>query len=207
MTKNLDLGLYLVTDTGMCGERGVVDTVRAAVDGGVTVVQLRDHGATAHRLYEMTRELLDALHGTGVPLIVNDRIDVALAAGAAGVHLGQGDLPVEQARRLAGPEFLIGRSTNRIDQIQAVNALPAGTVDYIGIGPVFFTQTKPHAASPVGAAGVAERVPISRVPAVAIGGIGRENAAEVRATGVGGVAVVSAICAADDPRAAAAALR
>lgn len=207
MNPPLDPTLYLVTDTQMCGKRGVTATVRAAVAGGVTLVQLRDHIASARTLYEMTLELVAALKGTGVPLIVNDRIDVALAAGAAGVHLGQADLPVTRARELAGADFIIGLSTSRAEQIAQVNALPVGTVSYIGIGPVFFTQTKPHAATPVGVAGVAKLCVTSSVPTVAIGGIKSDNVAAVRATGVSGVAVVSAICTAADPQTAAATLK
>jgi thiamine-phosphate pyrophosphorylase len=207
MSKAFDPALYLVTDTAMCGARGVAATVLAAVAGGVTMVQLRDHAATTRELHATAAELVDALADTDVAVIVNDRLDVALAVGAHGVHLGQQDLPVLQARRLAGDELVIGLSTSRAEQIAQVNALPAGTVSYIGIGPVFFTATKPHAATPVSVATLAELRPTSSVPTVAIGGIKPNNVAAVRATGVSGVAVVSAICTADDPQQAAAALR
>ncbi len=207
MHKTFDPTLYLVTDTAMCGARGVTATVRAAVAGGVTMVQLRDHKATTRELHAMAAELVGALAETDIAVIINDRLDVALATGADGVHLGQLDLPVTQARRVAGDELVIGLSTSRAEQIVQVNALPPGTVSYIGIGPVFFTTTKPNAAAPVSVAGVAELCGTSSVPTVAIGGIKADNVVAVRATGVSGIAVVSAICAADDPRAAAAALR
>ncbi|MGH3545074.1 MAG: thiamine phosphate synthase [Mycobacteriales bacterium] len=206
MATAFDPTLYLVTDTAMCGPRGVTATVRAAVVGGVTAVQLRDHAATTRELCAAATDLLDALAGTNVAVIVNDRLDVALAVGADGVHLGQQDLPVTAARRLAGDDLIIGLSTSRAEQIERVNALPPGTVSYIGIGPVFFTTTKPHAATPVTVARVAELCPTSSVPTVAIGGINASNVAAVRATGISGIAVVSAICTADDPQAAAAAL-
>lgn len=204
MTGYLDL--YLVTDTGFCGPRGVVETVRAAVKGGVSAVQVRAPGVTTRELYAMARAVREVLDGTGVPMIVNDRVDVALAVGAQGVHLGQGDLPVEDARRL-GPDLLIGLSVSTPEQVAQACALPPGTVDHLGVGPVFATATKPEAATPLGVAGTAELVALSTLPCVAIGGIGTANAAEIRATGVAGLAVVSAICAAPDPAAAAFALR
>lgn len=207
MRPGFDPTLYLVTDTAMCGERGVPATVAAAVAGGVTMVQLRDPHADARTLTALAAELVALLAGTGVAFVVNDRVDVALAAGADGVHLGQRDLPVAEARRLAGADFIIGLSTSNREQIDAVNALPAGLVDYIGIGPIFATATKPDAAAPVGVAALAGLAARSSVPAVAIGGIKAANLTEVAGAGAAGAAVVSEICAADDPRAAAARLR
>ena len=206
MTNPPDLGLYLVTDTRMCAGRGLVSTVRSAVEGGVTMVQLRDPEASGRGLYTMATALVDALSGTAVPLIVNDRFDVALASGAAGVHLGQRDLPAESVRRIAGTNFVIGVSANTPGQIAEVSQLPPGTVNYVGIGPVFSTQTKLDAAEPIGIAGLANLAALIPLPTVAIGGIRSDNVAGVRATGVTGVAVVSAICAAEDPEAAAQAL-
>jgi thiamine-phosphate pyrophosphorylase len=201
------LDLYLVTDTGLCGSRGVVETVRAAVNGGVSAVQVREPSATTRQLHALALAVHEVLEGTGVPMIVNDRLDVALAVGAAGVHLGQSDLPVEDARRLAGPGFLIGLSVSTAEQVAQACALAPGTVDHLGVGPVFATATKPEAAAPLGLAGTAELVALSTLPCVAIGGIGTANAADVRATGVAGIAVVSAVCSAPDPAAAAVALR
>ncbi len=197
----LDLDLYLVTDTALCGDRGVVETVRQALPGGVSAVQVREPRATTRELCALSRALLEVLAGTGVPLLVNDRLDVALAVGAQGVHLGQSDLAVEDAHRVA-PDLLVGLSVSTAAQVAQAPAW----LDYLGVGPVEATPTKPEAAAPLGLAGTAELVQQSRVPCVAIGGIGVGNATQVRATGVAGIAVVSAVCAAPDPRAAAAAL-
>jgi len=203
----IDLSVYFVTDTKLCGERGVLATVEAAVRGGASVVQLRDKQASARELLALAVDLLGALKGTGIPLLINDRLDVALAAGADGVHLGQSDLDVENARRLAGPHFLIGLSVSRAPDIEEVHALPAGTVDYLGIGPVFPTTTKQDAQAALGLDAVAALRNCTDLPCVGIGGINRHNAPSVWATGLDGLAVVSAICAALDPAAAAAALR
>lgn len=200
------LDLYLVTDTALCGPRGVAETVRSALKGGVTAVQVREPDASARELCALALAVREVLAGTGVPMIVNNRLDVALAVRADGVHLGQSDLPVADARRLAGPGFLIGLSVSTREQVAQASALPPGTVDHLGVGPVFATATKPEAASPLGLAGTAELVGLSRLPCVAIGGIQTANAADVRTTGVAGIAVVSAVCAAPDPAAAAVAL-
>jgi thiamine-phosphate pyrophosphorylase len=203
----LDLSTYLVVDPDLCGERGVRATVLGGVSGGVTAVQLRDKDASARSLCELTAALLDALRGTDVVVVVNDRLDVALVAGAHGVHLGQDDLPVQEARRLAGPDLLIGLSVSTPKELAAANALPTGTVDYLGVGPVFATPTKTDAKPALGLDGIASLRRRTDMPCVAIGGINAGNATDVRASGVDGVAVVSAICAASDPAAAAAALR
>jgi len=198
MSRRLDLSLYLVTDTVLCGQRGVPETVRAAIAGGVTVVQLRDPAATTRQLYEAALALR-AVVGE-VPLIVNDRLDVALAAGADGVHLGQADLPVHKAREIAGDDFIIGWSVSTADEVDR-----AADVDYLGIGPIFPTATKPDAGAALGPAFVRELAARSTLPTVAIGGITADNAAQV--DGVHGICAVSAICAAADPRAAAESLR
>ncbi|MEQ7124823.1 thiamine phosphate synthase [Actinopolymorpha sp. B11F2] len=206
--RHLDLSLYLVTDTRLCGgTQGVVDTVLAAVTGGVTAVQLRDTHANARALVALARRLRETLSETGVPLIVNDRADVAAAAGADGVHVGQEDLPVEVARALLGPDAFVGLSIQRPDQLAAVRELAAGAVDYLGAGPVLPQRTKGDAAAPMGLDTLAEVVRGASLPVVAIGGIDTDNAAAVRATGVDGIAVVSAICGRPDPAAAARALR
>jgi thiamine-phosphate pyrophosphorylase len=196
----LDLSLYLVTDTVLCGQRGVAETARAAVAGGATVVQLRDPRATTRELYDLAVELRAAVGTT--PLIVNDRLDVALAVGADGVHLGQSDLPVHKAREIAGPGFVIGLSISTAGEMEDADRLPPGTIDYVGIGPVFATATKPDAGTALGPALVAELAAMTALPSVAIGGINADNAAQL--SGVDGICVVSAICAADDPRTAAA---
>lgn len=201
-----DLNLYLVADAGLCGARGVVATVRAAVAGGATAVQVREPQATTRELCELAAAVHQALAGTAVPLIVDDRVDVALATGAEGVHLGQSDLPAAAARRIGGAGLLIGLSVSTLAQVAEADRLPSGTVDYLGIGPVFATPTKPLAAPPLGLALTAGIRRATALPCVAIGGIGTGNAAQVRATGVDGIAVVSAVCAAPDPSAVAALL-
>lgn len=207
MSTPIDLSLYLVTDRRLVGARGVVPTVRAALAGGVTAVQLRDPEATGRELYAAALELRETLTGSGVPLIINDRLDVALAAGADGVHLGQSDLPADRARALAGPDFLIGGSASDGDELAAVDAAPAGTFDYVGIGPVYVTSTKGDAGAPLGPDGLARLAAATPLPTVAIGGISKENAAAVAASGVDGLSVISAICAAADPEEAARTLR
>ncbi len=199
-----DLRLMLVTDSAMIGARGLVDTVLAAVAGGATIVQLREKAQPDEALFPLARALCARLRPLGVPLVVNDRVAVARAAGADGVHLGQGDGDPAAARALLGPGAIIGRSVT--DAAQASGIDPA-VVDYVGLGPVFATATKPDANPPIGVAGVRAIVPLLPVPTVAIGGIDAGNAGAVIAAGAAGVAVVSAICAAVDPAAAAAALR
>lgn len=203
----VDLDLYLVADSTLCGPRGLLATVTAAVAGGVTLVQLREPGATTRELCRLGTALQEVLAAAGIPLVVNDRVDVALAVGAAGVHLGQSDLDVRTARRLVGDDLVIGLSVSTAAEVAEAGRLPAGTVDHLGIGPVFATATKPGAAAPLGLGGTAQLRAATTLPCVAIGGIGPANLAAVRATGVDGVAVVSAICAAADPASAAAQLR
>lgn len=201
-----DLSLYLVTDYRM-DPRALAGMVREAVAGGVTLVQLRDHDRDDGEVYRIARQLLDVLEGTDVPLLVNDRVDVALAAGAAGVHLGQGDLPPERVRELGGPDFVIGWTASDLASVHAASTLAEGTVDYLGLSPVYATPTKPDAEKPLGIDGLRDLCAETTFPSVAIGGINADNAADIMATGVDGVAVVSAICAAVDPRSAAAQLR
>lgn len=153
---------------------------------------------------ELGRALYRLLAPLEIPLIVNDRLDVALAIGACGVHLGQRDLDYESARRLLGPEAVIGLSIETVEQAQAAESLDA---DYLGVGPVFPTPTKADAAPALGLAGLARVRAVSRHRLVAIGGIGAGNARQAIDSGANGVAVVSAICAAGDPERAARELR
>jgi thiamine-phosphate pyrophosphorylase len=195
------LGLYLVLGGADCGARDLGDLVRAALAGGVTCVQLRekqlDTRAFVARALRLKEVLAEAPRR--VPLIINDRLDVALAAGADGVHVGASDMPVEIVRRL-WPEAIIGYS------VEAEGAdLPAG-VDYLAASPVFATATKPDAAPALGLAGLRALRARTAAPLVAIGGIGIANATAVFEAGADGIAVVSAICASADPAAAAAAL-
>jgi thiamine-phosphate pyrophosphorylase len=205
----LDPTLYLVTDTGMCAPRTVPEVVAAAVAGGVTAVQVRDKTAGRRELLALTRAVQAALAPTPhVRLFVNDAVDVALLAGVDGVHVGQDDLPAAEVRTLLGPDALLGVSVGSAAELDGVLALPAGTVDLVGIGPVWATPTKPDAGTALGPAGTAELVArTGRLTSVAIGGIHADTAAAVAATGVDGICVVSDICAAPDPAAAARALR
>lgn len=211
MSPAFDPTLYLVTDTELCRPRAVADVVRAAVAGGVTAVQVRDKTATRRELYALTLAVRGALADVpGVAVIVNDAVDVALLAGADGVHIGQDDLPPERVRALIGPDRLLGLSVSSAAELTAALALPAGVVDVVGIGPVWATPTKPDAAPALGPAGVASLAAGARAAglrSVAIGGISAANAAEVAAAGVDGICVVSGICAADDPAEAARRLR
>jgi thiamine-phosphate pyrophosphorylase len=206
----LDPTLYLVTDTALARPRPVADVVRAAVAGGVTAVQVRDKTASRRELLALTRAVQAALAGRpDVAVVVNDAVDVALLAGA-GVHVGQDDLPPAEVRRLLGPGAALGLSVTCAADLDAALALPAGTVDLLGIGPVWATPTKPDAAPGLGLAATRELAAAARsagLVAVAIGGIDASRAAEVAATGVDGICVVSAVCAAPDPGAAARALR
>ncbi|NAZ86676.1 thiamine phosphate synthase [Kineococcus indalonis] len=203
--RPFDPSLYLVTDTALCGARGVPAVVGEAVAGGATAVQVRGKGVGDRELLALVRAVQEVLRGTGVPVIVDDAVDVALVAGADGVHLGQSDLPAEDARRLLGPGPLLGLS---VSSAREVLAAPAGVVDHFGVGPVRATATKTDAAAPLGLDGVREVVRAAAgTPCVAIGGITAADLAGLRAAGAAGACVVSAVCAAPDPRAAAAQLR
>ena len=199
-----DWRLYLVTDRGLARGRSMASMVEAAVRGGVTAVQLREKSCCTRDFVQLGRELKKLLAPFQVPLIVNDRVDIALAIGADGVHLGQQDMDFESARRLMGPGAVTGLSIETIEQARAAAPLD---VDYLGVGPVFATATKPDAAPALGLAGLAQVRAISRHPVVAIGGIGVENVRPAILFGADGAAVVSAICAADDPERAARELR
>ena len=177
--------------------------VREAVAGGATMVQLREKECSTAEFIALARELKEALQPLGIPLIINDRIDVALAVDADGVHIGQSDMPYETARALLGKEKIIGLSVETMEEVIAANALD---VDYIGISPVYATPTKTDTLTPFGLEGIEEVMRLSRHRCVAIGGMNRDTIGEVIARGVAGVAVVSAIVAAESPHEAAAEL-
>ncbi|SFJ85124.1 thiamine-phosphate diphosphorylase [Desulfomicrobium apsheronum] len=199
-----DLSLYLVTDRELSLGRSTLDIVRAAVAGGVTCVQLREKRCATREFVAEARAVRELLVGTGVPLIINDRIDVALAVSADGVHLGQTDMLIADARRLTGPDMLIGISAECV--ADAIRAQAEGA-DYVGISPVFATPTKTDTAPALGLDGVAAIRAAVSLPLVGIGGIGPDNAAEVIRAGCDGIAVVSAIVSAPDPKEAASRLR
>lgn len=198
--KRFDLSLYLVLDPQLCEPLGMVETARLAVAGGATLVQLRDKEAPTARMIETGRALKTALGGTGVPLIVNDDVEAAIAIDAEGLHVGQDDMDVATARRLIGPDRILGLS---VETEALAGAVDPGLVDYVGVGPVFATSTKPGHKPPVGLDGLARLVSAARLPAVAIGGLKAAHVGPVLAAGAAGLAVVSAICGEPDPRAAA----
>lgn len=203
--RPVDWSVYLVTDVP---ERyvsaGLLGNVKAAVDGGATVVQYRAPGASGRELFRTATALRGLLRPRGVPLIINDRVDVALAIDADGVHVGQGDLPVQEVRRLIGPDKIVGLSITDEAQLEHV---PAGAVDYLGVGPVYPTGSKDDAAPALGLEALRRIAARSALPVVAIGGISLERAPAVFAAGVAGVAVVSAFSYSEKPDEVARALR
>jgi thiamine-phosphate pyrophosphorylase len=196
--------LYLVTDTGLSRGRSHLSVVEAAIRGGVTVVQYREKNASTGRMIKEASELCHLCRMVGVPLIINDRLDVALAVDADGVHLGQDDLPASVARRLLDGKKILGVSASSVEE--AKKAVDDGA-DYIGASPVFSTPTKLDAPPPLGIEELRRISAAVKIPVVAIGGITRQNAAAIMETGAAGIAVVSALVAAEDVEGAASALR
>jgi thiamine-phosphate pyrophosphorylase len=205
----VDLSLYVLVDPARARGRPLADLAAAAVRGGATLVQLRDKTSGTRALVEEASALRRALAGAGVPLLVNDRVDVALAAGVDGVHLGRDDLDLAAARRILGPRAIIGASSKSRHDIAA---LAIGAIDYVCIGGVFATQSKDNPDPPVGVAGFQALARLARerapgLPVGAIAGIDEGNAAQIMRAGADGIAVISAVVAADDPEAAARRLR
>ena len=191
------LKLYLVTDRPLSLGRDIEEIVREAVEGGVTMVQLREKECPTGEFVALAKRLKALLAPLGVPLIINDRVDVALAVDADGAHIGQSDMPYEVARRLLGKEKIIGLSVENFSDLEVANTLD---VDYVGISPVYGTPTKSDTAEPFGLEGLRRAVEMSVHPTVAIGGMNAQTIGEVMAAGTDGVAVVSAICSAPSPR-------
>jgi thiamine-phosphate pyrophosphorylase len=196
--------LYLVTDAGLSRGRPNAEVAEAAIRGGVTVVQYREKSASTRRMLEEARELRQICRAAGVPFIVNDRVDIALAVDADGVHVGQDDMPASLARRLIGKARILGVSAGNVEEARRAAADGA---DYIGASPVFATATKPDAPPAMGVEGLRKMAGAVSIPVVAIGGMNVENAASILAAGAAGLAVVSAIVGADDVEAAAKAIR
>lgn len=192
------LRLVLVTDRDLGRGRALVDIVAAAARGGATMVQLREKQATTRAFLEEARALKAMLAPVGVRLVVNDRLDIALAIDADGLHVGQSDLPVGEARRLLGPDKIVGLSITEAGQTLRADAAEA---DYLGVGPVYVQQTKGDASAPLGLDGVSHIRRLTQKPIVAIGGLTPNNGAAVLTAGADGFAVISAIVAADDPEA------
>jgi thiamine-phosphate pyrophosphorylase len=199
-----DYSLYLVTDSSLSRGRSSLEIVDAAISGGATMVQYRDKNATTRAMIEEARALLELCRARGVPFIVNDRADVALAVDADGLHVGQDDMPAALARRILGSGKILGVSAGNIEE--ALRAAAEGA-DYIGASPIFSTPTKPDAPRPMGLEGLRALARRIERPVVAIGGINAPNAAAIIGSGAVGIAVVSAIVSADDVEAATRELR
>ncbi|HPV71894.1 MAG TPA: thiamine phosphate synthase, partial [Smithellaceae bacterium] len=189
-------GIYLVTDRGLCRGRLLLDVVAQAVKGGAACVQLREKEMPTRAFVEEALAVKNILAPHRIPLMINDRIDVALACGADGVHIGQEDMPYETARRLLGPKAIIGLSVETWADVEASRDLD---VDYLGVSPVFATPTKTDTKEPWGLEGLRKIKAFSRHPLAAIGGISEANAREVTEAGADCLAVVSAICSAENP--------
>jgi thiamine-phosphate pyrophosphorylase len=202
--RNVDWSVYLITDRRAAGGRSLLDVVRAAIRGGASVVQLREKTGTTREIIELGRALHEITWPAGIPLIVNDRLDIALAIGAEGVHLGHDDMPVALARHLIGQEGIVGASPETLEEGCQMEHDGA---DYLGVGDVYGTPSKPDAGTPIGIAGLSEVIHAVSIPVVAIGGITLDNARAVIETGAAGVAVISAIMSAPDPAAVARRLR
>ena len=191
-----DLALYLVTDRGLSLGRDLETVVLEAVKGGVTLVQLREKDIDTREFIALGLRLKAALAGSGVPLLINDRVDVALAVDADGVHIGQSDMPYDIARRLLGPDKIIGLSVETIEEVVQANGLD---VDYIAVSPVFATHTKTDTLTPFGYEGLERACRLTRHPVCGIGGMNADTAGRAIACGADGVAVVSAISSTPDP--------
>ncbi len=189
-------GIYLVTDEAACQGRSLESVVASAARAGAVWVQLREKTAGTRVFLQKALDLKAILKPAGIPLIINDRVDIALASKADGVHLGQSDMPYAHARRLLGPKALIGLSVETWEDVEAAQDLD---VDYLGVSPVFSTPTKTDTKAPWGLDGLAGIRGYSRHPLVAIGGIERSNARDLIQAGADSLAVVSAICSATDP--------
>ncbi|BBL91319.1 thiamine-phosphate synthase [Vibrio rotiferianus] len=190
--------LYLVTDDQQ-DLATLKRVVRKAVEGGVTMVQVREKHGDVRAFIERAQAVKDILKDTDVPLIINDRVDVALAVDADGVHLGQSDMPATVARELIGPNKILGLSIENEEQLAEADSLP---IDYIGLSAIFATPTKTNTKKHWGIDGLKMALEATSLPIVAIGGINESNIPQLSATGVHGLALVSAICHAEDPKAA-----
>jgi len=195
--------LYLITDRHQSGGRELPEIVREALEGGVRAVQLREKDLPSAELYHLARELRRITSEFGARLIINDRMDIAMAVDADGVHLGAGSLPVNSVRRLLGPDMIIGYSAHAIDE--ALSAQRDGA-DFVTFSPVYRTPSKAAYGEPCGFKKLADAVCALKIPVIALGGVGQLNITETLSAKVQGIAVISAILSADDPRAAAASL-
>jgi thiamine-phosphate pyrophosphorylase len=202
--RTVDWSLCVIIDRTAADEDGsLVDLARAAVEGGATVLQLRDKCGPTRDTVELGREILALTQTAGIPLVVNDRADIALAIDADGVHVGQGDLPARLARTVIGSGRVLGVSAGSIREARQAEADGA---DYLGVGDVFGTPSKTDAGLPIGSAALAAIARAVSIPVIAIGGVSLQNAAAAIEAGAAGVAVISAVASAADPAQAAATL-
>ncbi len=187
---SLDYSLYFIADAELAGDRDLLAIVRAAVRGGVTLVQLRGKNLPFREFLGLSTKTARILVEAGIPLLINDRLDIALACDAEGVHLGQEDMPLPYARKMLGPDKILGFSVNSLEE--ARGAEREGT-DYVGVGPVYATSTKETDLPVLGPQGIRNIKDKIKIPVIAIGGINAENAAAVVEAGADGIAVISAI--------------
>ena len=188
----IDYSLYLVTDRSFLEDKTIKEAVEEAIKGGVTLVQVREKDASSREFYKVALEIKQVTDKYKIPLIIDDRIDIAQAVDAAGVHLGQSDLPLKKAREILGKDKIIGISVGTVSEAKEAEI---GGADYLGIGTIFFTGTKKDIKTPIGIEGLTEIVRSTNIPSVAIGGIDQHNVKDVMSSGTNGVAVISAILA------------
>ena len=198
--RSIDYSLYLVTDRDLSRGRSTLEIVEAAVRGGATCVQLREKDCSTRAFIEEALSVKDFLKKSGIPLIINDRVDVAQAVEADGVHLGQNDMPLDTAKQILGDSMIIGISAESLED--AIEAEKGGA-DYLGVSPIYATPTKTDTAPALGVEGLQAMRKAVRIPLVGIGGLKKENSMDVIRGGADGVAVVSAIVSTDDPELAA----
>lgn len=204
MHKQIDYSLYLVTDRRMTGNRSLIEIIEESIAGGVTIVQLREKHASTREFFDLAVAVREILKPHRIPLIINDRLDVALACGAEGVHVGQSDMQCRIVRRIVDRKMIVGVSVSTVEEALAAEADGA---DYLGVSPVFNTPTKTDTPEATGLQGLQKIRQTVNIPIVGIGGIHSANAAQVVSCGADGIAVVSAIMASSEPRGAARSLR
>jgi thiamine-phosphate pyrophosphorylase len=200
----VDWSVCVITDRHAAATRSLPDVVGAALAGGATMIQLREKDSGTRAMVELGRALHELTQAAGVPLVVNDRIDVALAIDAEGVHVGQDDMPADLARQLIGPDRILGISAETVEQARQAER---DTANYLGVGAVYQTPSKADANEPIGVAGLASIIQATKLPVLAIGGITPDKAEAVRKVGAAGVAVIAAVIGAPDPAAVARQLR
>ncbi len=200
INQPIDYSLYLVTNQKLAGDRSLADVVKAAIAGGVTIVQYREKDAPTGVMIDIARQIHEVTQAAKVPLIIDDRVDVMLAIDAEGIHVGQSDMPADLVRKLIGPDKILGVTAKNVQQ--AIKAEHDGA-DYLGCGDIFGTTSKADAGAPIGLDGFSDRLHSVSIPVVGIGGINIDNVASVIKTGADGVALISAIVSHPDPKLAA----